>query len=109
MNTMTVHNYKPLSKAEAKRRIIKAGGVQTMGYATWDNNLRDWVLSRTNNPGWRNLDKVQTKSLNLGGTWLDLDNLTDVYEYDDTTLIVVWRLDDTQLLSRATYSLVPRD
>lgn len=106
---MITTDYKPISKAEAKRRIIKAEGIQTVSHAFYNKERQEWVTTRVANPHWRKLDKVQTNSLNLGGTWLDLDSKTEVFEVDDTRLKFVWRFSNGDLLSSSVVSLVPLD
>lgn len=105
----TILDYKPMTKAEAKRRIIKAEGIQTVVFGFFNKDQDKWILTPVNNPGWRRLDKVQGTRLNLGGTWLDLDANTEVFEVDDTRLMFVWRFPNGDLLSRSVVSLVPLD
>ena len=100
---------KLISKAEAKRRLIRAGGMQTISFAFYNNERQEWVPTRVANPDWRRLDKVQTNKLNFSGSWLDLDSNTEVFEADDTTLLLVWSFPNGDLLSRSTVSLVPMD
>jgi hypothetical protein len=105
--TMTHTNYKPITKAEAKRRLIRAEGAQTVSFAFYNNERQEWITTRVSNPNWRKLDKVQATSLNLGGTWIDLDASTEVFEVDDTQIMLVWRFPYGDLLSRSVLSLVP--
>jgi hypothetical protein len=106
----TILDYKPMTKAEAKRRIIKAGGIQTVVFGFFNKDQDKWILTPVANPGWRRLDKVQGTRLNLSGTWLDLDASTEVFEVDDTRLMFVWRfVPGGDLLSRSVVSLVPLD
>ena len=100
---------KLISKAEAKRRFIRAEGMQTISFAFYNNERQEWVPTRVANPDWRRLDKVQTNKLNFSGSWLDLDSNTEVFEADDTTLLLVWSFPNGDLLSRSTVSLVPMD
>lgn len=106
--TMTT-DYKPVSKAEAKRRIIQARGLQTIGFAFWSEPRQEWIATRPNDPYWRRLDEVRSTSLKVGGSWLDLDSKTKVFEVDDTTVVIEWLFDNGKPLSRSTVSLVPRD
>jgi hypothetical protein len=102
-------SYIPISKAEAKRKFIGAEGMQTVAFAFWNSEQGKWIRTEVTNPNWRRLDKVQTNKLNFSGSWIDLDSQTEVFEVDDTTLLLVWRLPNGDLLSRSTVSLVPRD
>jgi hypothetical protein len=105
--TRTHTNYKPITKAEAKRRIVRARGVQTVSFAFYNNEQGEWIRTRVANPNWRRLDKVQATSLNLGGIRLDLDSKTEVFEVDDTRLSILWHHDNGDFLSMSIVSLVP--
>lgn len=106
--TMTHTNYKPISKAEAKRRFIRAGGVQTVSFAFYNNEREEWIRTRAANPNWRRLDKVQASKLNFSGSWIDLDSRTEVFEVDDTRLMLVWSFPNSaNKVSMSVVSLVP--
>ena len=100
---------KLISKAEAKRRLIRAEGMQTITFAFYGKEQDKWIPARLANPDWRRLDKVQGNKLNFSGSWLDLDSNTEVFEVDPTTLQLVWSFPDGTPLSRSTVSLVPMD
>lgn len=100
---------KAISKAEAKRRFIRAEGMQTITFAFYNEDQEAWIPTRVSNPDWRRLDKVQGNKLNFSQIWVDLDTNTKVFEVDDTTLQFEWRWPDGRLLSRSTVSLVPMD
>jgi hypothetical protein len=100
---------KLISKAEAKRRLIRAEGMQTISFGFYNKDRAEWIPTRVANPDWRRLDKVQSNKLNFSGSWVDLDSNTEVFEVDDTTLMLVWTFPNGDLLSRSTVSLVPMD
>ena len=100
---------KVISKAEAKRRLVRAEGMQTITFAFYNKEQDTWIPARLANPNWRKLDKVQGNKLNFSGSWVDLDSNTEVFEVDDTTLQLVWRFPEGSFMSRSTVSLVPMD
>lgn len=105
---MITTDYKPITKAETKRRIISAKGLQTIGFAFWNDEASEWRETRPNDPHWRRLDEVRSGSIKIGGSWLDLDSKTKTYEVDETTLMIVWLQADGVTSARTTVSLVPR-
>jgi hypothetical protein len=105
--TMTHTNYKPMTKAEAKRRLTRAEGVQTVSFAFYNNERGEWIRTRVANPDWRRLDKVQANKLNFSGSWIDLDSKTEVFEVDDTRLMMIWKFPDGKFMSMSILSLVP--
>ena len=107
--TMTHTNYKRIAKSEAKRRIIKAEGIQTVSFAFYNEDQSEWIRTRVANPNWRRLDKAQGARLNLSGTWLDLDANTEVFEVDDTRLMFIWHFANGDFMSMSIVSLVPLD
>ncbi len=100
---------KLISKAEARRKLMRAKGMQTITFAFYNNEQDKWIPTRVANPDWRRLDKVQSNKLNFSGSWIDLDSNTEVFEVDETTLQLVWSFPDGKPLSRSTISLVPMD
>jgi hypothetical protein len=100
---------KTITKAEAKRRIVRARGIQTIEFSFWSEPRQEWIATRPNDPYWRRLDEIRGTSLKVGGSWLDLDSKTKVFEIDETTVVFEWHHESGKPLSRSTASLVPRD
>lgn len=98
-----------ISKTEAKRRIIQAGGARMVSFESWFGEEHGFVRMRVADQlaCWRKIDRPTVKGLVMyGGSHLDITVPNVQTHADGEWVRVTWLMEDGTPMSRATYSLV---